>query len=119
MKHRVQVTREDREGGARGCERCIAQVRAQAMGEPHGQPTLEPVARERQRGRGLVAGAQHVGRAWVPRPVAVRVREAEQFADHDRERHRSEQVRSRDDAEGGERSIHLQCAHDARSNDQV
>jgi hypothetical protein len=55
----------------------------------------------RQR-RGLVAGAQHVGRARVARAVLVRVGKAERLADDDGERDRADQVRGGDDGERGE-----------------
>ena len=88
------------EGGQPG-ERGDVRLEAEAQRRPHRQPALERVAEQGEHGRGLVAAAQHVGRAGVARAVLARIFQAEQAAGDDREGNGAEQVGGDDQKQGG------------------
>ena len=96
MEHRIKVTEVYGQRSAGSGERGIAPARSQAVGNPHGDKTLDAIADQGERGRRLVAGAQHVGRPGIARAVTVRIGQAEHLAHDDGERHRAQQVRGDD-----------------------
>ena len=75
--------------------------RERTHGEDHNE-SFDTVADERQQRSNPVAGAEHVRRAGIVRPVLVGIRQSECLADDDGERDRPDQVRGDDDQRGGE-----------------
>jgi len=82
-------------------ERLGFRLRAVLLREKHREPALREIAEQRQRGRRLVAGAQHIGRARIARAIAVRIGQREQPADDDGERNRADQIGNDDEQPAG------------------